>query len=76
MRESREKDITKPLPKRNKIFIADQKKGKPLQNRLSRGESQIKQLEKIFKTTIKCLPVIVIHRRPLFLRHTMIKKPN
>jgi ATP-binding cassette subfamily F protein 3 len=47
MREVEKKDALKAAPKdSNKASYEEQKKGKALQNRLSKVESQIKQLEK------------------------------
>jgi ATP-binding cassette subfamily F protein 3 len=57
MREVEKKDITKvATPKEsNKASYEDQKKGKSLQNRLSKIESQIKQLEKDIQNDDKML---------------------
>lgn len=57
MREVEKKDIAKAAsPKEsNKASYEDQKKGKSLQNRLSKVESQIKQLEKDIQNDDKML---------------------
>jgi len=57
MREVEKKDIEKKeAPKEtNKISYEDQKKGKSLQNRLSKIESQIQQLEKDIQADDKAL---------------------
>jgi ATP-binding cassette subfamily F protein 3 len=38
----------------NKASMKNKKKGKSIANRLSKVESQIKQLERTFSMTIKC----------------------
>jgi ATP-binding cassette subfamily F protein 3 len=57
MREVEKKDIAKAASPResNKASYEDQKKGKSLQNRLSKVESQIKQLEKDIQNDDKML---------------------
>jgi ATP-binding cassette subfamily F protein 3 len=54
MREVEKKDALKQLLKTVIKLPMKNKKGKALQNRLSKIESQIKQLEKTFNMTIKC----------------------
>jgi ATP-binding cassette subfamily F protein 3 len=55
MREVEKKDALKAAaPKDSNKSFYEEKKGKALQNRLSKIESQIKQLEKTFNMTIKC----------------------
>ena len=80
MREVEKKDALKAsAPKEsNKASYEDQKKGKALQNRLSKIESQIKQLEKdIQQDDNNWLPIMTrILKMLLFSWPTIKRKPN